>query len=153
MVFGVAALEDEEQILQIWKRVRLEVTEKDSVILVLKSVTKAQRVQTDFHGNLVLIFIADNHLLIPVVVGGALTIHGFVIVFVVTHIMAATLPLMGTVMSVLLLRVDKRFHSNCICAFIFLQIVDIEAHRVSFTNVSNGEEVPLRVVECIVIKV
>ena len=67
--------------------------------------------------------------------------------------MAATLPLVSAVMSILLLRVDKRFHSNGICAFIFLQIVDIEAHSVSFTNVSHGEEVPLRVVKCIMVKV
>ncbi len=120
---------------------------------MLKGVAKAQRVQTNLHGNFVLVFIADNHLLVPVVVGGTLTIHGLVIIFVVTNIMAATLPLMSTIMSVLLTGVDKRFHSNCICTLIFLQVVDIEAHSVSFTNVSHGEEVPLRVVECIMVKV
>lgn len=57
------------------------------------------------------------------------------IVLVVADIVTTSLPLMGTVLSVLLYGVDKRLHSNSVCAFIFLQIVDVEAYSVPFADV------------------
>lgn len=60
---------------------------------------------------------------------------------------------MGTVLSVLLYRVDKRLHSNSVCAFIFLQIVDVEAYSVPFADVPDWEKIPLWVVERVVVEV
>ena len=67
--------------------------------------------------------------------------------------MAASLPLVCLVQSVLLDRVDKRLHADMIAAIVLLKVVYVELYSVAFSNVPYGEKVPLRVVECIVVKV
>lgn len=75
------------------------------------------------------------------------------VVLVVANIVSAPLPLVGTILSVLLYRVDKRLHANSVGAFIFLQIVDVEAYSVAFSDVPDWEKIPLRVVERVVVEV
>ena len=113
----------------------MEVAEENRIVLVLESVAKREGVQANFHRHFIFIFIAHNHLLVPIVIRSTLSVHCLVIVLVVAHIMTTSLPLMRTVLSVLLHRVDKRLHSNRVRAFIFLQIVDVEAYSVAFTDV------------------
>ena len=67
--------------------------------------------------------------------------------------MAASLPLVCLVQSVLLDRVDKGLHADMIAAIVLLKVVYVELYSVAFSNVPYGEKVPLRVVECIVVKV
>ena len=67
--------------------------------------------------------------------------------------MATSLPLVCLVQSVLLDRVDKRLHADMIAAIVLLKVVYVELYSVAFSNVPYGEKVPLRVVECIVVKV
>ena len=74
-------------------------------------------------------------------------------VLVVTDVEASTLPFMRLVNLVLLIGVDERFHANWITAVVFLQIVDVEANSMAFPDVSNWKEVPLRVVERVVIEI
>ena len=67
--------------------------------------------------------------------------------------MATSLPLMRSVLAILLERVDERLHANGIRTVILLQVVDVKFDCVPLANVSNGEEVPLAVVECVMVKV
>ena len=67
--------------------------------------------------------------------------------------MAASLPLVCLVQSVLLDRIDKGLHADMIAAIVLLKVVYVELYSVAFSNVPYGEKVPLRVVECIVVKV
>ena len=67
--------------------------------------------------------------------------------------MATSLPLVCLVQSILLDRVDKGLHAYTIRALILLKVVDVEFDSVALPNVSHREKVPLRVVQCIVVKV
>ena len=60
---------------------------------------------------------------------------------------------MRSVLAILLERVDERLHANGIRTVILLQVVDVKFDCVPLANVSNGEEVPLAVVECVMVKV
>lgn len=68
MVFGVASFQHKEQVFEVGERVRLEVRKEGYVVFVLKSVTERERVQTDLHCILVVVFVTRDHLVVPIVV-------------------------------------------------------------------------------------
>ena len=120
---------------------------------MLKRIRESKRVKTQLHRFLRLILVADYELLVPVVVRSTLSIHSLVAVLVISYIVAAALPLMRLVESILLDRVDKGLHAYCIATVILLQIVYVKLHSMPFAYVANREKVPLRVVQCVVIEV
>ena len=79
---------------------------------MLESVAKTESVQAKLHAVLTFVLIADDHVLIPVIVWSALAIHRLQMVLVVTDVEASTLPFMRLVNLVLLVGVDERFHAN-----------------------------------------
>ena len=153
MLLWVPRPQNVEQVLQIRQRVRLEVAEKYDIVLVLKRVREGQRVEAQLHALLRLILVADDQVLVPVVVWRALPVHSLQRVLVVADIVATSLPLMSAILPILLERVDEGFHADGVRAVILLQVVDIELDCVALANVADGEEVPLAVGQRVVIKV
>ena len=60
---------------------------------------------------------------------------------------------MRAILPVLFQRVHERLHSNRVRAVIFLQVIDVKLNGMTFANVADGEEVPLTVVQCVVVEV
>ena len=71
----------------------------------------------------------------------------------VLNVKTASHPLIGTFCFVAFHRVNEWLHSYCICWVVFLEIHHVEFVSASLGNVSDGEEVPLRVVEGVVVEV
>ena len=60
---------------------------------------------------------------------------------------------MCTVLPILLDRIDERLHADRVSAVILLQVVDIKFDCVTLAYIANGKEVPLAVVERVVIEI
>lgn len=82
-----------------------------------------------------------------------LPVHRLECILVISDVEAATAPLVRFGILVFLLRKNKRFHANVVRGVILLQIVDIEANRVPLANIAHRKEVPLRIVERVVVKI
>ena len=67
--------------------------------------------------------------------------------------MPTSLPLVCAFCFVAFHRVNKWLHSDRVRGVIFLEIHHVEFVSASFRDVSNGEEVPLRVVESVMVEV
>ena len=67
--------------------------------------------------------------------------------------MPASGPLIGALRFVAFHRVNEWLHPDCVCGVVFLEIHHVEFVSASFRNVSNGEEVPLGVVESVMVEV
>lgn len=64
---------------------------------MLERVLEAERVQTNLHAVFAFVLVADDQLLVPVVVWSTLSIHCLVRILEVANVMAASLPLVSLV--------------------------------------------------------
>ena len=104
---------------------------------MLEGVAEAKGIEAEFHRIFTLVLVANDEVLIPVVVRRTFPIHRLVMVLVVSHIVSTTLPLMCLVHLILLGRVDEWLHADSVTTVIFLQVVDVESYRVTFADITD----------------